>query len=422
MKICPSCGSELPDELSFCPQDGSPLLSEEEETGSPEEYSPVAGDIGEATIVMGEEEIETVVPDREDEGTVDEPQGEATLVMSELPDTGSTAGPTEEIPAVPDETMYSGGDLPEDAGAAGWTPASPEETADWTEGSEEWVEESTETPEEYASAVSQTDEWSSDEAAAAEPPELDHGAADVPQASQEPERSRSKLGLIIVLIIMFFTFLIIVAGAAGIFWYMSNRGADTALANANQDANQDANGIAESSPEETPFEEPLTNASDDANSSPEDGDAQANTERPTPSPGSTPDRKTPTPSRTPVKTPDTRPTAGRTPTPRPTSTPPRPTPTQEVPSRVSRGVVNGQAISLPKPVYPAAARAVNARGTVNVAVVISRSGQVISAKAVSGHPLLRAPAEAAARRARFRPTLLSGQPVEVSGSIVYNFQ
>ncbi len=102
--------------------------------------------------------------------------------------------------------------------------------------------------------------------------------------------------------------------------------------------------------------------------------------------------------------------------------PPPPPPPPAVPKRISKGVVNGSAVSLPKPAYPAAARAVNAKGSVNVAIVISKDGSVISASAVSGHPLLRAAAADAARRARFRPTLLSGQPVEVSGVIVYNFQ
>ncbi len=102
--------------------------------------------------------------------------------------------------------------------------------------------------------------------------------------------------------------------------------------------------------------------------------------------------------------------------------PPPPPPPPSVPKRISKGVVNGQAISLPKPAYPASARAVGAKGSVSVAIVISESGSVISASAVSGHPLLKQAAVSAAQRARFRPTLLSGQPVEVSGVIVYNFQ
>lgn len=96
------------------------------------------------------------------------------------------------------------------------------------------------------------------------------------------------------------------------------------------------------------------------------------------------------------------------------------TPT-ETPKTISGGVVNGKARSLPKPVYPAAARAVGASGVVNVQVTIDENGEVISASAVSGHPLLRQAAEQAARTAKFSPTLLQGQPVRVIGVIVYNF-
>jgi protein TonB len=101
--------------------------------------------------------------------------------------------------------------------------------------------------------------------------------------------------------------------------------------------------------------------------------------------------------------------------------PPPPPVKKAPPKTVSGGVLNGKATSLPKPGYPAAARAVRASGPVSVQVLISESGGVISANAVSGHPLLRAAAEGAARGARFSPTLLSGQPVKVSGVITYNF-
>ncbi len=98
--------------------------------------------------------------------------------------------------------------------------------------------------------------------------------------------------------------------------------------------------------------------------------------------------------------------------------PSRPKP---VPKQISGGVLNGKATSLPKPPYPAAARAVRASGAVSVQVLIDESGNVVSASAVSGHPMLRAAAAQAARGARFSPTMLSGQPVKVSGVITYNF-
>jgi periplasmic protein TonB len=93
----------------------------------------------------------------------------------------------------------------------------------------------------------------------------------------------------------------------------------------------------------------------------------------------------------------------------------------KTPSSVTKGVINGSASNLPKPPFPAAAKAVGANGAVNVQVSIDENGNVTSARAVSGHPLLRAVSEAAARNAKFTQTFLSGQPVKVTGVIVYNF-
>ena len=104
---------------------------------------------------------------------------------------------------------------------------------------------------------------------------------------------------------------------------------------------------------------------------------------------------------------------GEPPPPEPKPTPPR--------APISGGVLNGRAISLPKPPYPPIARQAHASGTVTVQVLIDENGNVVSAHAVSGHPLLQAVAVAAARSARFSPTKLSGQPVKVTGVITYNF-
>jgi TonB family protein len=104
-----------------------------------------------------------------------------------------------------------------------------------------------------------------------------------------------------------------------------------------------------------------------------------------------------------------------------TPPPPRVVPSPQPKRTVSLGVLNGQAIDLPKPVYPQPAKIVKASGMVTVQVLIDETGKVVSAQAVSGHQLLRAPAVQAAYRARFTPTLLSNQPVKVSGVITYNF-
>ena len=88
---------------------------------------------------------------------------------------------------------------------------------------------------------------------------------------------------------------------------------------------------------------------------------------------------------------------------------------------ISGGVLNGKAYSLPKPSYPAVARAVRASGAVSIQVLIDEDGKVFSAMAVSGHPLLRAASVSAACSAEFSPTQLDGRPVRVNGVITYNF-
>ena len=85
-------------------------------------------------------------------------------------------------------------------------------------------------------------------------------------------------------------------------------------------------------------------------------------------------------------------------------------------------VLNGRALSLPKPAYPVAARQLRLAGQVVVLVQIDETGNVISARDMCQGPLyLSESSVAAAQNARFSPTKLSGMPVKVNGIIVYNF-
>ena len=90
-------------------------------------------------------------------------------------------------------------------------------------------------------------------------------------------------------------------------------------------------------------------------------------------------------------------------------------------NKIEGGVLNGKALELPKPAYPLIARAAHASGAVIVQVLIDEEGNVVSAHAIEGHPLLQAAAVNAARQARFSPVLLEGEPVRVAGVIQYNF-
>ena len=101
---------------------------------------------------------------------------------------------------------------------------------------------------------------------------------------------------------------------------------------------------------------------------------------------------------------------------------PEPVKPKETPKILISGkVLNSTATSLPKPPYPAAAKTLRVSGTVNVKVTISEYGKVTSAVALTGHPLLRTISVEYAYKAQFTPTTISGQPVKVSGVIVYNF-
>jgi len=135
------------------------------------------------------------------------------------------------------------------------------------------------------------------------------------------------------------------------------------------------------------------------------------TPRPSPSvtPSPTPDEDaTPTPSRTPIPTPQPTIIRPGSPTPRPLSTPSR---------NLNGGVLNGMAVRLSRPIYPPMAKQIGASGEVRVQVAVDGNGNVISARAVSGHPLLRAAAESAARQSKMRSDAANS-----TGQIVYNFR
>lgn len=89
--------------------------------------------------------------------------------------------------------------------------------------------------------------------------------------------------------------------------------------------------------------------------------------------------------------------------------------------RKSGGVLQGSATRRAEPVYPPLAKAARISGSVVVEVTIDEEGNVISARAVSGHPLLKDAAVAAAREWKFSATQLQGIPVKVIGTITFNF-
>jgi TonB family protein len=89
--------------------------------------------------------------------------------------------------------------------------------------------------------------------------------------------------------------------------------------------------------------------------------------------------------------------------------------------RVSGGVLQGSATNRVQPAYPPIAKAAGASGSVQVEVTLNEAGRVVEAQVVSGHPLLREAALAAARQWEFKPIQVSGNPVKAQGLLTFNF-
>ena len=89
--------------------------------------------------------------------------------------------------------------------------------------------------------------------------------------------------------------------------------------------------------------------------------------------------------------------------------------------RKSGGVLQTAATRRVEPAYPPLAKTARVSGSVVVEVTVDEEGNVISSRAISGHPLLKDAAVNAARGWKFTPTQLSGVPVKVIGTITFNF-
>jgi protein TonB len=75
-----------------------------------------------------------------------------------------------------------------------------------------------------------------------------------------------------------------------------------------------------------------------------------------------------------------------------------------------------------QPSYPLSAKSARQSGTVTVEIIINESGDVISARAVSGPELLRNTAASAAKGWKFKPSTRDGRPVKATSTITFNFK
>jgi protein TonB len=108
----------------------------------------------------------------------------------------------------------------------------------------------------------------------------------------------------------------------------------------------------------------------------------------------------------------------------PTAAPPPPPPPKAVvPQRIRVGgnVQAANLINQVRPVYPPLAKQARISGVVELSAVIGKDGRVQDLKVIKGHPLLVQAALDAVKNWVYRPTLLNGEPVEVSTTIDVNF-
>jgi len=91
------------------------------------------------------------------------------------------------------------------------------------------------------------------------------------------------------------------------------------------------------------------------------------------------------------------------------------------PRMVSFGVMDASLIHRVQPDYPPIAKLMRLSGSVLLRAVIGTDGEVHEIEVLSGNAILADAARAAVRQWRYRPTLLSGQAVEVETQITVNF-
>jgi TonB family protein len=279
------------------------------------------------------------------------------------------------------------------------------------------------------------------------PPEI----VKAPPQSQFQTTPKKKSNTAATVFLTLFGTLAVLGGGVGVWWFLSGNGGANAGANKPNNVNQTANLAAlngnvvqninaDNSNYNFNYNAVSgnSNANVNANFTANIGNANLKTPTPTPKPTPKPTVKTlgtnvnanvkantnsnvntavgnTNVNAKPIST-NTNTVIPKTPTPKPATTPA----TNTAPKNVSVGNLTSRAVSLPKPAYPPIAKQAGANGQVIVQVTVDEEGNVLSAKAVSGNMLLRSPAEAAARQAKFSAKI-GGENVKAVGTLVYNF-
>ena len=91
------------------------------------------------------------------------------------------------------------------------------------------------------------------------------------------------------------------------------------------------------------------------------------------------------------------------------------------PFKVSSGVAEGRKIHSVIPIYPEEAKKSLIQGEVVMTATISKQGDIIDLKVVSGPPLLSDAATEAVKQWKYRPYLLNGEPIEIETTVIVKY-
>jgi protein TonB len=89
--------------------------------------------------------------------------------------------------------------------------------------------------------------------------------------------------------------------------------------------------------------------------------------------------------------------------------------------RVGGNAQSANLVQKVQPIYPPEAKANRIQGVVSFTVTIGKDGRVQNMTLVSGDPILAQAAKDAVQQWVYKPTLLNGDPVEVTTQVDVNF-
>ena len=95
---------------------------------------------------------------------------------------------------------------------------------------------------------------------------------------------------------------------------------------------------------------------------------------------------------------------------------------QNEPKKITRAEALSAVSTKVQPEYPPVARQLRIQGTVELAVLVAETGEVLKVDIVSGNPMFTGPSAQAVKRWKFRPFVENGKPIRVLAPVTIDFK